>query len=177
MNLIKKRRLIIELGEIISDAIKYPLNNVKVLLIYIVPSIVMTLDELEAFWEELAETDIVPSIVMTLVLVFSGVGLIGASEVTGLAAGGLSFVGIIGLIIAICIELLIEGYMLDVIKFSIDRDAGAPDIDFSRQVTNGTKYIILAIIYFIIPVIVIALLSKWQVAAAIIGLYYSSYLD
>lgn len=136
-----------ELGEIISDAIKYPLNNVKALLIYIVLSIIMA-----------------------LVLLFGGVGLLGAGEASGAAAGGLGIGGIIAILIAICIGLLIEGYMLDVIKLGIARDQGSPDIDIGRQVINGIKYVILTIVYFIIPIIVIALLSKWQTAALIIGI-------
>ena len=136
-----------ELGEIISDAIKYPLNNVKALLIYIVLSIIMA-----------------------LVLVFGGLGILGATDLTGFAANGLSFAGIVGIIIALCIGLLIEGYMLDVIKFGISKDEGAPEIDFGRQVINGIKYFILAIVYFIIPIIVYALLAKWQIAAIIIGI-------
>lgn len=136
-----------ELGEIISDAIKYPLNNVKALLIYIVLSIIMA-----------------------LVLVFGGVGLVGASQASGAAAGGLGIGGIIAILIAICIGLLIEGYMLDVVKFGIARDQGSPDVDIGRQVINGIKYIIVMFIYFLIPIIVMALLSKWQTLALIVGI-------
>lgn len=136
-----------EIGEIISDAIKYPLNNMKALLIYIVLSIIMA-----------------------LVLVFSGVGLISATEVSGAAAGGLGIGGIIGIIIALCIYLLILGYMLDVIKFGIARDEGSPEIDIGRQIINGIKYIILGIVYFIIPIIIIMVLSRWETLAVILGL-------
>ena len=38
-----KEVFIMEIGEIISDAIKYPLNNMKALLIYIVLSIIIML--------------------------------------------------------------------------------------------------------------------------------------
>lgn len=134
-----------EIGEIISDAIKYPINNMKALLIYIVLSIIMG-----------------------LVLIFSGVGLIGASDATGLLSGGLGVIGIIGIIIAFCIYLLIYGYMVDVIKFGINKDDAAPEIDIGRQVINGIKYIIVGLVYFIIPIIIFLLLSKINSTLALI---------
>ena len=131
-----------EIGEIISDAIKYPLNNMKALLIYIVLSIIMS-----------------------LALIIGGVSALGADQ--GSSFGVLA---IFGIIIALIVYLLIEGYMLDVIKFAIARDQGSPEIDIGRQVINGIKYIILSIVYFIIPIIIIMLLSRWETLALIIGL-------
>ena len=131
-----------EIGEIISDAIKYPLNNMKALLIYIVLSIIMS-----------------------LALIIGGVSALGADQ--GSSFGVLA---IFGIIIALIVYLLIEGYMLDVIKFAIAKDQGSPEIDIGRQVINGIKYIVLSIIYFIIPIIIIMLLSRWETLALIIGL-------
>ena len=125
-----------EIGEIIKDAAMYPINNVKALVIYAVLMIVAS-----------------------LALVFTGVGLIGASEATGLLSGGLGVMGIIGIIIALAIFILIAGYMLDVIKIAINREDAAPEIDPQRQIINGLKLIALAIIYMIIPVIVMVILS------------------
>ena len=136
-----------EIMEIISDALHYPLNNLKALLIYIVLSIIMA-----------------------LVLIFSGVGLVGSSNATGALSGGLGLLGIIGLIISFCIYLLIDGYMLDVVKFGIDKNDGAPGIDIGRQVINGIKYIITGIVYFIIPFIVFMLLSRFETLALIVGI-------
>ena len=106
-----------EIGEIISDAAMYPINNVKALLIYVVLGIV-------AF----------------LALIITGVGLIGAGEATGLLSGGLGILGIVGIIIAIAIFALIAGYMLDVIKIAINREDNAPEIDPVRQIINGIKF-------------------------------------
>ena len=125
-----------EIGEIIKDAAMYPINNVKALVIYAVLMIVAS-----------------------LALVFTGVGLIGASEATGLLSGGLGVMGIIGIIIALAIFILVMGYMLDVIKIAINREDAAPEIDPQRQIINGLKLIALAIIYMIIPFIVMAILS------------------
>ncbi len=134
--LLKKRCLIMEIGEIISDAAMYPINNVKALVIYVVLGIV-------AF----------------LALIITGVGLIGAGEATGLLSGGLGILGIVGIIIAIAIFALIAGYMLDVIKIAINREDNAPEIDPVRQIINGIKLFILSVIYMIIPIIVMAILS------------------
>ena len=125
-----------EIGEIISDAAMYPINNVKALLIYVVLGIV-------AF----------------LALIITGVGLIGAGEATGLLSGGLGILGIVGIIIAIAIFALIVGYMLDVVKIAINREDSAPEIDPVRQIINGIKLFILAIIYMIIPIIIMVILS------------------
>ena len=125
-----------EIGEIISDAAMYPINNVKALVIYVVLGIV-------AF----------------LALIITGVGLIGAGEATGLLSGGLGILGIVGIIIAIAIFALIAGYMLDVIKIAINREDSAPEIDPVRQIINGIKLFILAIIYMIIPIIIMVILS------------------
>ena len=134
--LLKKRCLIMEIGEIISDAAMYPINNVKALVIYVVLGIV-------AF----------------LALIITGVGLIGAGEATGLLSGGLGILGIVGIIIAIAIFALIVGYMLDVVKIAINREDSAPEIDPVRQIINGIKLFILAIIYMIIPIIIMVILS------------------
>ena len=134
--MLKKRCLIMEIGEIISDAAMYPINNVKALVIYVVLGIV-------AF----------------LALIITGVGLIGAGEATGLLSGGLGILGIVGIIIAIAIFALIVGYMLDVVKIAINREDSAPEIDPVRQIINGIKLFILAIIYMIIPIIIMVILS------------------
>ena len=125
-----------EIMEIIKDAAMYPINNVKALVIYAVLMIVAI-----------------------LALIFSGVGIVGASDATGLLAGGLGIMGIIGIIISLAIFILIAGYMIDVIKMAINREDGSPEIDPARQIINGLKIIALAIVYLIIPFIIMAILS------------------
>lgn len=133
-----------EIGEIISDAISYPLNNVKSMLIYIALGIVAA-----------------------LVIGFTAGGVVLTAD-NVMAAGA---IGLIGMIIALVIYLLISGYCLDIIKKGIDVSYDAPEIDFARQVINGLKYIIVAIVYLIIPLIIMVLLSQInQTLGAIIGL-------
>ena len=123
-----------EIGEIISDAIRYPLNNMKSLLIYIVIMFVMA-----------------------LIIIFTGIGLVAGQETNQVFASGI--IGIIGLILIIIIGLLVDGYGLDIIKLGIDKSDAAPEIDIARQVIAGLKYLIVCIVYFIIPFIVMGLLS------------------
>ena len=125
-----------EIGEIIKDAAMYPINNVKALVIYAVLMIIAT-----------------------LALIFTGVGIVGASEASGVAAGGLGIMGILGIIIAIAILALISGYLLDVIKIAINREDGAPEIEPVRQIINGLKLLVLSIVYIIIPIVVMVILS------------------
>lgn len=136
-----------EIMEIIQDAAMYPINNVKALVIYVALMIVAV-----------------------LALVFTGVGFFGASEATGIAADGLGILGIIGIIIALAIFILIAGYMLDVIKIATNREDGAPEIDPKRQIINGLKLIVLAFIYMIIPIIIMAILGAINQYLTIIGL-------
>ena len=123
-----------EIMEIIMDAINYPLNHMKELGIYIAIMFVI-------------------SLIMLLTL---GVAVIGAS-MDSAAAVGIS--GIIGIILILLIALLVEGYGLDIIKLSIERSDDAPSIDIPRQIINGCKYIIMAVVYLIIPIIIMAILG------------------
>ena len=133
-----------EIGEIISDAIKYPADNIKAMLIYIALSIVAM-----------------------LVLVFTVGGAVATAD-NILAAGA---IGIIGAIIALLIYLLISGYCLDIITIGINKENGAPEVDLARQIINGIKYIIVAFVYMLIPIIIMVLLTQInETLGAIVGL-------
>ena len=123
-----------EIGEIISDAIRYPLNNMKSLLIYIVIMFVMA-----------------------LIIIFTGIGLVAGQETNQIFASGI--IGINRLILVLIIGLLVDGYGLDIVKLGIDKSDAAPEIDIGRQVIAGLKYLIVGIVYIIIPFIVMLLLS------------------
>ncbi len=123
-----------EIGEIISDAIRYPLNHTKSLLIYIVIMFVIA-----------------------LIAIFTGIGLVAGQQTNQLFASGI--IGFIGLILIIIIALLVDGYGLDIVKLGIDKSDAAPEIDIARQVIAGLKYLIVTIVYLIIPLIVMGLLS------------------
>lgn len=123
-----------EIGEIISDAIVYPFNNIKSLIIYMIIGIVCG--------------------------ILGGASLMGvllaAQGNNVLAAGGLGFIGTLIIIIG---GLLISGYGLDIVKFGIERRDDAPGIDIVRQILNAIKVFIVGFVYYIIPAIIGWLLS------------------
>ena len=123
-----------EIMEIINDALVYPLNNIKALVIYAVLGIIAGI-----------------AVGGTILGIATGAALD-----NGALAGGF---GIIGLLISIVIFLLIAGYELDIVKYGIKRDPIAPGIDVVRQVANAIKLIIVNIVYYIIPVIIAAVLG------------------
>ena len=123
-----------ELGEILSDALVYPLNNLKALVIYIVLGIILGI-----------------AISGTIVAIAAGVALENVLTVIGS--------GIIGIIISLIIGFVITGYELDIIKYGINREVTAPGIDFVRQFKNGVKYLVVNVVYFIIPIIIGAILA------------------
>ena len=128
-----------EIGEIITDALAYPTKNISALLIYIVFGVIIG-----------------------AVLVATGLG--------GLALGpnnlaALGVVAIVGIIIIVALSFFLTGYSLDIIKFAIDRRDDAPGVDFQRQLVNGIKYLLISIVFFVIPIIVTMMLffifSTW----------------
>lgn len=123
-----------ELGEIITDALSYPFQNIKALVIYVILGIIL------------------------------GIAIAGtfAGVVAGVAAKNpfaLIGSGIIGIIIAMIIEFVITGYQLDITKYGIDRRNDAPGIDIVRQFINGVKYLVVNIVYLIVPIIISAILA------------------
>ena len=123
-----------EIGEIISDAIVYPFNNIKSLIIYMIIGIVCGI--------------LGGASLMGVILAAQGNNV--------LAAGGLGFIGTLIIIIG---GLLISGYGLDIVKFGIERRDDAPGIDIVRQVLNAIKVFIVGFVYYIIPAIIGWLLS------------------
>ncbi|AWX31946.1 DUF4013 domain-containing protein [Methanosphaera sp. BMS] len=122
-----------EIMDIIVDSISYPADNLKSLFIYLILGLILGL-------------------------------VIGVTGVeTALMTGEGSFfaflLAIIGVIISILISFLLEGYGLDIIKSGIRRSTASPEVDFQRQSINGVKSVIVSIVYFIVPVIIILLLS------------------
>ena len=119
------------IGEIIGDALVYPFNNIKALVIYVILGIIASI--------------IGGAAVISLAAAFSSTGL-GGAAFTGLS--------IVGLIVFILVMFLISGYTLDVIKYGIERRDDGPSIDIARQISNAIKLVIVDIVYFIIPIII-----------------------
>ena len=125
-----------DIGGIIGDAVAYPFNNIKALLLYVILGIIASV--------------IGGATVLSLAVALSSKGL------GGFAFGGLTIVGII---LFVLIMFLIEGYALDIIKYGIERRSGGPGIDIGRQISNAVKLIIVGVVYYVIPAIIIFVLA------------------
>jgi len=123
-----------ELGEIISDALVYPLHNIKALVIYIILGIILGI-----------------AIAGTV----SGIMFGNMAKNVFAVIGS----GTIGIIIALIIGFVITGYELDITKYGIEKRNDAPGIDLVRQFINGVKYFVVNIVYMIIPIIIGAILA------------------
>ena len=140
-----------EITEIIGDALVYPLNNVKSLILYV--------------------------IIGAITGILGGASLIAmATQVSSnnvVAAGGFGFIGILVMIIG---SLLISGYGLDIVKYGIERRDDGPRIDIVRQVLNAIKLIVVSFVYYIIPAIVawllFTLLGKGILTLIIVAIIY-----
>lgn len=121
-----------DLMETIKDAIVYPINNVKALIIYLLLGLLIG-----------------------ILAIFTGLGGLLALKFNSV---NYTVVGFIGIILILCLYLLMLGFSLDIVKFGIELREDAPGIDFVRQIINGLKYLIVAIVYLIIPTIITAIL-------------------
>ena len=143
-----------ELGEILSDAIVYPLHNIKALVIYLILGIILGIA--------------VGGTILGLAT--------GAAYDNALAALG---AGVIGLIVSLILGFFISGYELDITKYGIEKREDAPGIDFVRQFINGVKLFITQIVYMLIPIIISAILAvifqNWisQIIVFIVALIFS----
>lgn len=135
-----------EIGEIISDSIHYPIEHVKSLLVYIVIIIVMT-----------------------LISILTTAGLYASSGLSNVWVSGI--IAFLGVVLSLTIGLLVFGYGLDIVKLGIEQSYEAPEIEMGRQIKNGLKYLITLIVYFIIPFLVMILLSYFNfTVGAIVGI-------
>ena len=143
-----------EIMEIFSDALVYPFKNIKALIIYMILGIILGIVIMSTFGAMLLSD--------------------GANNLLALLGSG-----ILGIIITLILAFMITGYELDIVKFGIMRDDGAPGIDFVRQFVNGVKTVAVYIVYMLIPLIVSAILAiifqNWlaQILAIIVGIIFS----
>ena len=124
------------ISEILGDALAYPFHNIKALVLYIVLGIIAAL---------LGGTTIVDFAV--------------AFSTKGVGGAALAGLGIVGVIVFVLVLFLIEGYALDIIKYGIERRDDGPGIDIIRQIANAIKLVIVDVVYYIVPVIITAILA------------------
>ena len=133
-----------EIMEIITDALHYPLDHLKALGIYILLSF----------------------LALFILLITVGASILGSE-----GNASLGIIGVIGVVITIVIGFLVEGFGLDIVKYGIEQSDAEPEIDLGRQVVNGIKLMITGAIYFIIPFIIMLILGYInQTLGTIIGI-------
>lgn len=123
-----------EISDIIMDSLQYPFKNIKALILYIILGIIAGI--------------LVAGTLSTVVI-----GSETKNIFTVLGSG------IIGIIVTLIVLFAINGFELDIIKYGINRDPGAPGIDFVRQFINGIKLFAVNIAYYIVPIIIGAILA------------------
>ena len=143
-----------EISDIIMDALQYPFKNITALILYVVLGIIAGI-----------------AVAGTISAIAVGAAYKNIFAVIGS--------GIIGIIITLVVVFAINGFELDIIKYGINRDDGAPGIDFVRQFINGVKLFAVNVVYYIIPIIIGAILAiifqDWLsgIITAIISIVFS----
>lgn len=130
----------------------------------------------EIFKNSLAypSTDVMALLVLGVLFIISGLGTIFGGfgyRATGIVS---SILGILSFIVSI----IIFGYELSVIKEGAEKGNTIPGIEPVKNFIDGIKYIILAIVYFIIPAIItIVLLFATGTINAVINIitFYTNY--
>lgn len=96
-------------------------------------------------------------IVLTLVATFFSVGgLIYAALVGEIMK---AILGVIIFLIAIIVEIILMGYQIKLVKSGIDSSDASPEFEWEEDCITGLKYLVLKIIYGIIPLLVTILMS------------------
>ena len=132
----------------VVEGLKYPFTNIKKLLgigvLFALVSALSTVIGIKSF-------DIFR---MSIHLVENTNSAVSQIPFSQLPAGDIYLV--VGLsVISFIVGLFILGYQYDVVKFSIDRKADLPGFnDIAGLLVRGIKYLIVAVAYYIIPVIV-----------------------
>ena len=121
-----------EIMDIIKESFVFPSQNLEKLAIYIVLTFIMGL--------------------------FAAGGVV--SGVFAAMDNSVYFVfTAIFIIISIVIALIMSGYHINIIKSGIDQVEEAPSFDWLNDLVTGIKTLIVSIVYFIIPMILIAIVA------------------
>lgn len=113
-----------QLGEIFTDAIKYPLSDYKKWML-----------------------------VGVVVLCCSLQGVFAMMGIYNKALYALFS------LISLILTILLMGYGLTVIKESIDLEDEIPDFDWVKNFVDGIKYLVVTLVYFIIPAIIVTIIG------------------
>ena len=65
----------------------------------------------------------------------------------------------LGGIISLILGIVISGYFLDVLKFGTELNENMPSLDIKNNFVDGIKLIVVNIVYYIIPAIILVIVS------------------
>ncbi|WP_405275651.1 DUF4013 domain-containing protein [Methanobrevibacter sp.] len=121
-----------EIIDIIKESFVYPSNDLAKLAIYIAFTFVST------------------------ILVFLGILLLGM----GLTQSAIyAVIGIILFIGAIVVAFILSGYLISIVKSGINHDENLPEFQWKENLITGVKYLVVNIVYFIIPAIIVLIVG------------------
>lgn len=75
----------------------------------------------------------------------------------------------VGIILSILTSIVIAGISVSVMRTTLNHSNNVPQIDLLNNFTDGLKYLILSIIYYIIPTIVAAILALGSITELYTG--------
>ena len=121
-----------EIMEIIKEAMVFPSKDIVKLAVYIALSVVSV--------------------------------LLGAFGIIYLAIGVASqsfwiIIGVIAFIAALILGFITTGYIVSIIRSGIEHEESAPQFMWKENLVTGIKFVVLNIVYFIIPAIVVLILG------------------
>ena len=121
-----------EIMEIIKEAMVFPSKDIVKLAVYIALSVVSL--------------------------------LLGAFGIIYLAIGVASqsfwiIIGLIAFIAALILGFITTGYIVSIIRSGIEHEESAPQFMWKENLVTGIKFVVLNIVYFIIPAIVVLILG------------------
>lgn len=117
-----------EIMDIIKESLIFPSNDLAKVAIYIVLTFIA-------------------AILAVLGLFLFAVGLVDSALY--------AVIGAIILIAALVVGFIIGGYQISLIKSGIDGDENAPEFAWKEDMITGVKYMIVCIVYFIIPAVIV----------------------
>ena len=121
-----------EIIDIIKESFVYPSNDLAKLAIYIAFTFVST------------------------ILIFLGILLLGM----GLTQSAIyAVIGIILFIGAIVVAFILSGYLISIVKSGINHDENLPEFQWKENLITGVKYLVVNIVYFIIPAIIVLIVG------------------
>lgn len=121
-----------EIMDIIKESLIFPSNDLAKLAIYIALTFVA-------------------GILAVLGLILFALGLIDNVIYT--------IIGFILVIAGLIVGFILAGYQISIIKSGIDGDEAVPEFNWKEDLINGINYLVVNIVYFIIPAIIVLIVA------------------